>query len=148
MIDLYTCTWAKTCCSKNFQHKNIGCDWWTLSSKMFIFPLLFTKHVSVVTYIIIIFPRLAYLVSGSKIVYFQISGNFSGFRKRKPKLHKKFSKSCIFLTFAVTQTGNCQNGQIIRYSKLFNILRCVIPVVCWKTNGELISVRKHNYNVC
>jgi len=25
-------------------------------------------------------------------------------------------------------------------------LRCVIPVVCWKTNGELISVRKHNYN--
>jgi len=29
---------------------------------------------------------------------------------------------------------------------LRGILRCVIPVVCWKTNGELISVRKHNYN--
>ena len=26
------------------------------------------------------------------------------------------------------------------------ILRRVIPVVCWKNNGELISVRKHNYN--
>jgi len=26
------------------------------------------------------------------------------------------------------------------------ILRCAIHVVCRKTNGELISVRKHNYN--
>ena len=36
----------------------------------------------------------------------------------------------------------------IRYQMLrffFIILTCVIPAVCWKTNGELISVRKHNY---
>ena len=25
------------------------------------------------------------------------------------------------------------------------ILRCVIPVVCWKTNGKVNSVRKHKY---
>jgi len=34
-----------------------------------------------------------------------------------------------------TATGICQT-----------VLRCAIPVVCWKTNGELISVRKPNYN--
>jgi len=28
---------------------------------------------------------------------------------------------------------------------LWEILRCVIPVVCRKTNGEVISVGKHNY---
>ena len=26
------------------------------------------------------------------------------------------------------------------------ILSCVIPCVCWKTNYELISVRKHKYD--
>jgi len=37
-----------------------------------------------------------------------------------------------------TTTGNACDSRLI----VDIILRCVIPVVCWKTNGELISVRK------
>jgi len=54
---------------------------------------------------------------------------------------------CDIIAFPLQQMMP-ERASILRYTFIacILILRCVIPVVCWKTNGELISVRKRNYN--
>jgi hypothetical protein len=52
------------------------------------------------------FPLLVYLVSGSKIIYFQISRCFENVT---PNCTGKSEEAAFFLTFAVTQKENSEN---------------------------------------